>query len=105
FTSFAWSLEDVAPQLDAAIEGDWTPERLGEIGERIWNLERLYNEAAGVGASADKLPPRMMSLPANTGPAEGKVSGLDTMLPEYYAERGWSPEGDVTAETKARLGL
>ncbi|MEO1889697.1 MAG: aldehyde ferredoxin oxidoreductase family protein [Cycloclasticus sp.] len=105
FTSFAWSLEDVAPQLDAAIEGDWTPERLGEIGERIWNLERLYNEAAGVGASADKLPERMMKLPANTGPAEGKVSGLDTMLPEYYAERGWSPEGGVTAETKARLGL
>jgi aldehyde:ferredoxin oxidoreductase len=105
FTSFAWSLEDVAPQLNAACEGEWTPERLGEIGERIWNLERLYNEAAGVGGASDKLPPRMTTEPANTGPAEGKVSGLAAMLPEYYAERGWSPKGEVTKKTKARLGL
>lgn len=105
FTSFAWSLEDVAPQLNAACEGEWTPERLGEIGERIWNLERLYNDAAGQGASADKLPPRLTEEAVKTGPAAGKVNGLATMLPEYYAERGWSPEGDVTADTKARLGL
>jgi len=105
FTSFAWSLEDVAPQVNAACEGEWTVERLDELGERVWNLERLYNEAAGQGASADKLPPRMVSEPATSGPAEGKVNGLSTMLPEYYAERGWSPEGELTNETKTRLGL
>ncbi|ORU89420.1 MAG: aldehyde ferredoxin oxidoreductase [Cycloclasticus sp. symbiont of Poecilosclerida sp. M] len=105
FTSFAWSLEDVAPQLNAACEGEWTVERLGEIGERIWNLERLYNEAAGFGGASDTLPPRLLKEGATSGPAEGKVSGLATMLPEYYAERGWAKDGSVTKETKARLGL
>jgi len=105
FTSFAWTLEDVAPQLNAACEGEWTAERLGEIGERVWNLERLYNDAAGLGGASDTLPERMLKLPANMGPAKGMVSGLADMLPEYYAARGWSPEGDVTEETKARLGL
>jgi aldehyde:ferredoxin oxidoreductase len=105
FTSFAWSLDDVAPQLNAACEGEWTAERLVEVGERVWNLERLYNDAAGLGGAADKLPPRLVTEAATTGPSKGKVNGLATMLPEYYAERGWSPEGDVTAETKARLGL
>ena len=44
FTSFAWTLEDVAPQIDAACEGEWTAERLLEVGERVWNLERQYNQ-------------------------------------------------------------
>jgi aldehyde:ferredoxin oxidoreductase len=105
FTSFAWSLEDVAPQLSAACGGDWSPERLGEVGERVWNLERLYNEAAGQGGAADTLPPRLLTEGATSGPAKGKVNGLATMLPEYYAERGWGKDGSVTAETKARLGL
>lgn len=105
FTSFAWSLEDVAPQLNAACEGEWTAERLGEIGERIWNMERLYNEAAGQGGVADKLPPRLLTEPPTEGPAAGKVNGLAVMLPEYYAERGWDAKGVVTSETKTRLGL
>jgi len=105
FTSFAWTLEDVAPQLDADSEGEWTTERLAEIGERVWNLERIYNEAAGQGASADKLPPRLLNEAVKGGPAAGKVSGLATMLPEYYTARGWSADGVVTDETRARLGL
>ena len=105
FTSFAWTLEDVAPQLNADSEGEWTTERLAEIGERVWNLERLYNEAAGQGASGDKLPPRLLNDAVKAGPAAGKVSGLATMLPEYYTARGWSADGIVTDETKARLGL
>ena len=44
-----------------------------------------------------------MSAPSGTG--EGKVNELDKMLPEYYAYRGWTPEGVPTAETLARLGL
>ena len=47
FTTFAWSLDDIAPQIDAACEGEWTTDRLLETGERIWNLERQFNLAAG----------------------------------------------------------
>ena len=38
FTTFAWTLEDIAPQVAAACEGDWSAETMLEAGERIWNL-------------------------------------------------------------------
>ncbi|MEW5057881.1 MAG: aldehyde ferredoxin oxidoreductase family protein [Cycloclasticus sp.] len=105
FTSFAWTLDDVAPQLNADSAGEWTAERLAEIGERVWNLERIYNEAAGQGAIADKLPPRLLNEAIKAGPAKGKVNGLPVMLPEYYRARGWTEDGVVSEETKARLGI
>lgn len=105
FTTFAWTLEDFAPQIDAACEGEWTVERLLEIGERIWNLERQFNLAAGFTGKDDNLPARLMKDAAKTGPAEGKTSGLDTMLPEYYEIRGWTPEGVPSNETLSRLGV
>ena len=105
FTTFAWTLEDFAPQVDAACEGEWTAERLLETGERIWNLERQFNIAAGFTGDDDNLPPRLLKDAAKTGPAEGKVNGLETMLPEYYEVRGWTPDGVPSNETIARLGL
>ena len=105
FTSFAWSLEDVAPQIDAACEGDWSVETLLEVGERIWNLERNFNNAAGFTAADDKLPERLMKDAAKTGPAKGLISQLDKMLPEYYQLRGWTADGVPTNETLGRLGL
>ncbi len=105
FTTFAWTLEDIAPQVDAACEGNWSPDSLLECGERIWNLERQFNNQAGFTAADDKLPERLMKDAAKTGPAEGLVSGLDKMLPEYYELRGWTNEGVPTNETLSRLGL
>jgi len=105
FTSFAWTLDNVAPQMDAACEGEWTSDRLLEAGERIWNLERDFNAKAGFTAADDTLPPRLLEERAKTGPAEGKVAGLAEMLPEYYQERGWTADGQITDETRSRLGL
>jgi aldehyde:ferredoxin oxidoreductase len=105
FTSFAWTLADVQPQLQAACEGDWSMEKLNLVGERIWNLERQFNLAAGLTKKDDDLPPRLKTEPAKTGPAKGLVNGLDKMLPEYYQIRGWTPEGVPTKETLGRLGL
>ena len=105
FTSFAWTLADVQPQVEAACEGDWSMEKLNEVGERIWNMERQFNNAAGFTHKDDNLPPRLTTEPAKTGPAKGLVNGLDKMLPEYYRIRGWTPEGVPTPETVARLGL
>jgi aldehyde:ferredoxin oxidoreductase len=105
FTSFAWTVADVQPQVQAACEGDWSLEKLNLMGERIWNMERQYNLAAGFTAKDDNLPPRLLTEPAKTGPAKGLVNGLAKMLPEYYQARGWTPEGVPTKETLDRLGL
>ena len=105
FTTFAWSLEDIAPQLDAACEGNWTAEKLNEAGERIWNLERAFNLAAGFTSKDDTLPERLLKEPAATGPARGMVNRLDEMLPEYYRIRGWTEDGVPTKETLERLGM
>lgn len=105
FTTFAWTLNDIQPQLETACEGAWSLDNLLMMGERIWNLERRFNLAAGFTAKDDNLPPRLLKEAAKTGPAKGKVVELKKMLPEYYKIRGWTPEGVPTNETYQRLGL
>ena len=105
FTSFAWTLTDVQPQVQAACEGDWSMDKLNEVGERIWNMERQFNLAAGLTAKDDDLPPRLKTEPAKTGPAKGLVNGIDKMRPEYYKIRGWDANGVPEKATLERLGL
>jgi aldehyde:ferredoxin oxidoreductase len=105
FTSFAWGLPDVAPQVQAACGDEFTVENLNTIGERIWNMERDFNNRAGLTAKDDTLPKRLLTEPAKTGPAKGLVSKLPEMLPKYYEVRGWNADGTVKPETRTRLGL
>jgi aldehyde:ferredoxin oxidoreductase len=105
FTSFAWTLADVAPQVQAACGEEFTMEHLNHIGERIWNMEREFNNAAGFTKADDNLPKRLLTEAAKTGPGKGVVSHLPEMLPKYYEVRGWDSEGRPTADTKARLEL
>lgn len=105
FTTFAWTMTDIAPQIAAACEGDWTAESLVETGERIWNLERKFNMAAGITGDQDTLPERLIKDAAKTGPAKGKVNELKKMLPEYYQLRGWTVDGVPTQETLDRLAI
>jgi aldehyde:ferredoxin oxidoreductase len=105
FTTFAWTLADLQPQLHAACDASYDLENLAVIGERIWNMERDFNNRAGFTSKDDNLPKRLMTEPAQTGPAKGLVSGLDKMLPEYYKARGWTGDGQLTEETRVRLSL
>ena len=105
FTSFAWNLADVQPQVAAACGDEFTLDNLNVIGERIWNMERDFNNRAGFTAKDDTLPPRLLNEPAKTGPAKGLVNKLPEMLPKYYEARGWNADGTLKPETRARLGL
>ena len=105
FTAGSWDTSDYAEQIDAACEGTWTKERLEETGERIWNLERQFNVAAGLDRKDDSLPPRLLNDPLPSGTAKGRVCDLNTMLDEYYELRGWNSQGIPTQATIDRLGL
>ncbi len=105
FTTFAWGMDNIAPQIDGACEGDWTVEKCLEVGERVWNLERDFNNAAGFTSNDDKLPKRLLEEAIKSGPTAGQVNRLGEMLPKYYELRGWTDQGELTAETRQRLSL
>jgi aldehyde:ferredoxin oxidoreductase len=106
FSTFAWTMDDIAPQIDAACEGDWSADKCMEVGERIWTMERDFNLAAGLTGKDDTLPKRLIKdIKAKSGPAKGRVNDLGKMLPEYYEIRGWTADGVPTDETRQRLGL
>jgi aldehyde:ferredoxin oxidoreductase len=91
--------------LSTDLPTPWSEERLMETGERVWNLERRFNMAAGLTAADDTLPKRLLEVPAPSGSGKGKVSELAQMLPEYYKARGWTEDGKLTNELIERLGL
>jgi len=98
--------EDVATALRVHNGLDFTVEQLQTIGERIVNLNRLFNVARGITREDDSLPERLVKEPAPKGPPRGQVVELDQMLDEYYRERGWDPvTGIPLEETLERLGL
>ena len=68
-------------------------------------MERDFNNRAGFTAKDDTLPQRLLTEPAKTGPAKGLVNKLPEMLPKYYEARGWDADGQLKADTRARLGL
>lgn len=82
-----------------------SPEEMLKIGERIWNLERLFNNAAGFTRADDSLPPRITSEPLTEGMSKGHVVDLEPMLNEYYQLRGWDSQGRPTPEKLRELGL
>ena len=92
--------------IEAATGTDMGGHRgLMRAGERMFNLERLFNLKAGLTHKDDTLPDRMLKEPMPSGPAKGMVVHLDEMLPEYYRLRGWSPEGVPTPEKLRQLEL
>ncbi len=105
FLTFGVGLDEILPQLSAATGVPYTLESLLQIGERIWNLERLWNERAGLTGKDDTLPKRILEEPLPSGPAKGQVNKLGEMLPEYYRLRGWDAEGRITQEKLKELGL
>jgi aldehyde:ferredoxin oxidoreductase len=105
FTSFALTADDYTAMFNAIVGQDWTTEQLLEAGDRIWNIERLFNLKAGLSTDDDTLPKRLLEEPITEGPNKGNVHRLAEMLPEYYELRGWNKEGVPTEPKLAGLGI
>jgi aldehyde:ferredoxin oxidoreductase len=76
-----------------------------KTGERIFNLEKLFNLKAGLTIEDDTLPKRMLEEPFTEGPGKGQVVQLSKMLPEYYQLRGWSEMGIPVKSKLEELGI
>jgi aldehyde:ferredoxin oxidoreductase len=99
FTTFGIGAEELAALLSACTGIAYSTEDFMKTGERIWNLERLWNLKAGFTKADDTIPERLLKDPILTGPSKGDLSQLGIMLPEYYELRGWDKDG-VPTETK-----
>jgi aldehyde:ferredoxin oxidoreductase len=85
---------------------DISVDELKIIGERIVNLNRLFNARVGIRRKDDALPKRLVEDAAPKGPSKGEIVELNQMLDEYYTHRGWDLEtGLPLASTLRRLGL
>ena len=104
FTSFALGAQEYADLLNAATGTNYSPEQLLEIGDRIYNIERMFNKAAGMKPEDDRLPKRLIQEPIVNGPSKGMTSQIELTLPQYYEARGWV-DAFPTDETLKRLGL
>lgn len=105
FNTFAFGTDEILSLMQSATGTNYTKEELLLAGERIWNLERLFNLKAGITAADDTLPERILKEPIPAGPAKGKINLLHEMLPEYYRLRGWDASGIPTAEKLTQLRL
>jgi len=93
FNAFAEGIEEYVLQYSGMTGLDVSEEDLLTAGERIYNLERYYNNLAGFDGSDDDLPARFVegadgAIPGQ-GASEGELVELAEMKAEYYEHRGW----------------
>jgi aldehyde:ferredoxin oxidoreductase len=98
------------PALEAitGIHRSW--EDLDKVGERIWNLTRLYwmRENEGFGREWDLPSPRFYEEPPKSGATKGQITtfeDVNILLDMYYEQRGWTSDGQPKPETIESLGL
>jgi len=104
FSAFAEGVDEYLAQYNTFTGANLTAEELLQAGERVYNLERYYNNLAGLGEGSDYLPERFLKEPSTVPGSEGHVCELDLMLEEYYNARGW--ENGVVPESKLKeLGI
>lgn len=105
FTSFALGADDYKDMFNSIVGQDWTTEALLEAGDRIWNIERIFNLKAGISPEQDTLPRRLLTEPIPNGPCKGHVHRLGELLPDYYKERGWNEQGLPSESKLAQLDI
>jgi aldehyde:ferredoxin oxidoreductase len=82
------------------------PAYLWKVGERIYNLERMFNVREGFGIKDDSFPKRFSTEPMPAGPSAGQVFEAEALLKDYYRARGWDLKTGIPTKAKLNeLGL
>lgn len=100
--------DELAEIYNALTGFEMNGDDLKKIGERVVNVERIFNMLCGVRKKDDTLAKRFLEepMPEECGPTAGSVLELAPMLDEYYRERGWDVETGVPTRAKLQeLGL
>jgi aldehyde:ferredoxin oxidoreductase len=105
FTNMGVADEYFARVLSAVTGIQYATGDMIRVGERVWNLERMYNLREGFTRKDDTLPPRLLNEAPPDGPSKGWVVQLEPMLKEYYRGRGWDENGVPTPKKLQELGL
>lgn len=105
---WAIDIQDIATLISAGTGQPYTEEELVTVGERIWNLGRVFNVREGFSRKDDYPPSAIFDRPLPEGPAAGKNlvrAEYNATLSEYYQLRGWTEDGVPTPEKLEALGL
>lgn len=103
FTAFPGRVIEMYINLLSSVTGwEMTLEEILRTGERIFNLQRVFNILHGHTIAMDTLPKRFTHEPLSGGGARGEVVELDKMLPLYYKLRDWNPETGLPSPEKLR---
>jgi aldehyde:ferredoxin oxidoreductase len=79
---------------------------LWHVGEKILNLERMFNVREGLGKKEDSFPKRITDEPLAEGASAGQVFEAEQMLSDYYEVRGWDKKTGIPTKKKLNeLGL
>jgi aldehyde:ferredoxin oxidoreductase len=105
FSQFAMNPGHYAHLLQTATGVPFTAMDLISIGERIYNLERIFNARDGFSRKDDSLPMRLLETPLPEGHSKNTTVALDLMLDEYYRLRGWTADGVPTTSTLSEVKL
>ncbi len=99
---------DIAKLLETTLNLKFTDKELAILGERIYTLERLFLNRAGISRQHDYLPDLYYEQPIPDGPTKGITidkKKYENMLDEYYELHGWTKDGIVPESTMKKLGL
>ncbi|MFX0049908.1 MAG: aldehyde ferredoxin oxidoreductase family protein [Candidatus Hermodarchaeota archaeon] len=103
-----FDVPEIVEMLNIATGFSYTPESYLMIGERIWNLIRMFNIREGMGVEYDVLPARFFQEDAPEGDPKGQkiiLKDFEKARAEYYGLRGWDTEGIPSKEKLESLGL
>ena len=100
--------DDLALQISYLTGWEVDGKELLKIGERVYNLQRMFNVREGITRKDDQLPERVKRIPEfgkYASVPESAIKHYDAMLDEYYEARGWNEDGIPTREKLKELGL
>jgi aldehyde:ferredoxin oxidoreductase len=100
--------ENLGKLFELTYGGSWPAEKVDLAGERIFNLQRMFNVMAGFSRQEDRLPERFHKETLQDGPPKAikmEKEQFDHALDEYYRLRGWDRHGRPTVEKLTDLGI